>query len=191
MSTIASQITSLTIVYLTIYSGADQSKHQSSASLAFVWGIQRGPVNSPHKWPVTRKMFPFDDVIMGNPAVIDGSLKKVQAIRSFDAFLLSVWICCLTNRRVIGDLRCYCVLLLRYSYKFGHIPAADSYPSPGTAAVGWLLWHQNPSSWNIGLLRIWYIWNDGIYKNLPDLVLGVFLQPCSKYDGALAKLSHK
>ena len=54
----------LTIVYSTIYSGADQSKHQSSASLAFVWGIHRGPVNSPHKWPVTRKMFPFDDVIM-------------------------------------------------------------------------------------------------------------------------------
>ena len=37
MSTIASQITSLTIVYSTIYSGADQSKHQSSASLAFVF----------------------------------------------------------------------------------------------------------------------------------------------------------
>ena len=62
MSTIASQITSLTIVYSTVYT--DQSKHQSSASLAFVWGIHRGPVNSPHKWPVTRKMFPFDDVIM-------------------------------------------------------------------------------------------------------------------------------
>ena len=64
MDTIASQITSLTIVYSAVYSGADQSKHQSSASLAFVWGIHRGPVNSPHKWPVTRKMFPFDDVIM-------------------------------------------------------------------------------------------------------------------------------
>ena len=38
--------------------------HQSSASLAFVRGIHRWPVNSPHKWPVTRKMFPFDDVIM-------------------------------------------------------------------------------------------------------------------------------
>ena len=66
MSTLASKITSLTVVYSTIYSGADQSKHQSSASLAFVWGIHRGPVNSPHKWPVTRKMFPFDDVIMRN-----------------------------------------------------------------------------------------------------------------------------
>ena len=39
-------------------------KHQSSASLAFVRGIHRRPVNSPHKWPATRKMFPFDDVIM-------------------------------------------------------------------------------------------------------------------------------
>ena len=64
MSEIASQITSLTIVYSTVLSGADQSKHQSSASLAFVWEIHRWPVNFPHKWPVTRKIFPFDDVIM-------------------------------------------------------------------------------------------------------------------------------
>ena len=64
MSTIASQITSLTIVHSTVYSGADQRKHQSSASLAFVREIHRGPVNSPHKGPVTRKMSPFDDVIM-------------------------------------------------------------------------------------------------------------------------------
>ena len=45
-------------------SSADQRKNQSSASLAFVGGIHRGPVNSRHKWSVTRKMFPFDDVIM-------------------------------------------------------------------------------------------------------------------------------
>ena len=51
----ASQITSLTIVYLSVYSAADQRKHQSSASLAYVWGIHRWPVNSPHKGPVTRK----------------------------------------------------------------------------------------------------------------------------------------
>ena len=69
MGTVASLITSLSIVYTTVYSDADQSKHQSSASLAFVWGIHRGPVNSPHKWPVTRKMFPFDDVIMKEWAV--------------------------------------------------------------------------------------------------------------------------
>ena len=64
MSAIASQITSLTIVYSIIYSSADQRKHQSSASLAFVREIHRGPVNSPHKWPVTRKMVPSDDLIM-------------------------------------------------------------------------------------------------------------------------------
>ena len=64
MTTTVSQITRLTILYSSVYSDADQRKHQSSASLAFVRGIHRGPVNSPHKWPVTRKMFPFDDVIM-------------------------------------------------------------------------------------------------------------------------------
>ena len=64
MGAIASQVTSLTIVYSTVYSGADQRKHQSSASLAFVREIHRRPVNSPHKGPVARKMFPFDDVIM-------------------------------------------------------------------------------------------------------------------------------
>ena len=64
MDAIASQITSLTIVYSIVYLDADERKHQSSASLAFVRRIHRVPVNSPHKWPVTRKMFPFDDVIM-------------------------------------------------------------------------------------------------------------------------------
>ena len=43
---------------------ADQRKQQSSASLAFVREIPRRPANSPHKWPVTRKFFPFDNVIM-------------------------------------------------------------------------------------------------------------------------------
>ena len=65
MGAVASQITSFTIVCSTVYSGADQRGRQSSTSLAFVWGINHNsPVNSPHKWPVTRKMIPFDDVIM-------------------------------------------------------------------------------------------------------------------------------
>ena len=67
MDAIASQITSLAIVFSTVYLVTHQRKHQSSASLAFVRGIHRRPVNSPHKWPVTRKMFPFDDVIMYAP----------------------------------------------------------------------------------------------------------------------------
>ena len=49
MGAMASQITSLAIVYSTIYSCTDQRKHQRSA-----W-----PVNSPHKGPVTRKIFPL------------------------------------------------------------------------------------------------------------------------------------
>ena len=64
MGAIASQITSLTIVFSTVYSDADQRKHQISASLAFVQGIHRRPVNPPHKGPATRKMFLFDEVIM-------------------------------------------------------------------------------------------------------------------------------
>ena len=64
MSAMASQITSLTVVFSAVYSGADQRKHQRSASLAFMGGIHPWPANSPHKRPATRKMFPFDDVIM-------------------------------------------------------------------------------------------------------------------------------
>ena len=60
MGAMASQITSLTVVY----SGVDQRKHQSSASLA---GNSPVTGESPHKWPVTRKMFPLDDVIMKKP----------------------------------------------------------------------------------------------------------------------------
>ena len=71
MGSVASQITSLTIVYSTGYSDADQRKHQSYASLAFVRGIHLEPVNSPHKWPVTLKIFPFDDVIMWIYLLID------------------------------------------------------------------------------------------------------------------------
>ena len=82
---VVSQITSITSVYWIVYSGSDQRKHQSSASLDFVWGIHWWPVNSPHKWPVTRKMFPFDDVIMWrinwSP---DDFPPKVAHVQSFD-----------------------------------------------------------------------------------------------------------
>ena len=63
MSAMTTQITSLTIVYSTFYSRTDERKLRVTA-LAFVAGIHRWPVNSPHKGPLTRKMFPFDDVFM-------------------------------------------------------------------------------------------------------------------------------
>ena len=67
MSTVASQITSVSIACSIVCLVANQRIHQSSASLAFVREIHRWPVNSPHKGSVTRKMFLFDDVIMDSP----------------------------------------------------------------------------------------------------------------------------
>ena len=67
MSVMTSQITGVSIVCSTVCSGADQRKYQSPASLAVVRLIQRCPVVYPHKGPVTRKMFLFDDVIMYIP----------------------------------------------------------------------------------------------------------------------------
>ena len=64
MSAMASQIIAISIVYSTVCSGADQREKQTSTSLAFVRGIHPWPVNSPHKGPVTRKMFQFGDIIM-------------------------------------------------------------------------------------------------------------------------------
>ena len=115
MGAIASQITNLAIVYSTVYSDADQRKHQSSASLAFVRGIHRRPVNSPHKWPVTRKMFPFDDVIMfkwflhfGPSLHRDpgGFSSQRSVVRMCHLMLArtSRW----TNNQNTGDLRLYC-----------------------------------------------------------------------------------
>ena len=100
MSVLASPINSLTIVYSTVYSCADHWKHQSSASLVFVRGIQRWPVNSPHKGTVTRKMFPFDDVIISVDWLIDhvhfrhgwpcADIQNIQPIHISTAILCSL-----------------------------------------------------------------------------------------------------
>ena len=69
MSAMASQITSLTIVYSTFYSDADQRSKKTSKLCVTGLCAGNSPVTGefPHKWPVTRKMFPFDDVIMSSP----------------------------------------------------------------------------------------------------------------------------
>ena len=85
MGVLVSQITSLTIVNS---KKTDQRKHQSSTTLAFVRGIQRRPVNSPHKWPVTRKMFPFDDVIM-NLGMINSIQVSFVVCRKYLCLFLS------------------------------------------------------------------------------------------------------
>ena len=82
-----SSVTSLAIVYSTIYSGTDERKYQSPASLAFVRRIRRRQVNSPHKGPVTRKMFSFDDVIMTDGASISCRHRKLQVEFSIASLL--------------------------------------------------------------------------------------------------------
>ena len=73
MRAMASQINGVSIFYSAVGSGRDERVHQSSASLAFVRGIHRWPVNSPRRRPATRKMFPFDDVIMWRDFVCEES----------------------------------------------------------------------------------------------------------------------
>ena len=80
MSAIASQITSVEIVCLTVCSAADQRKHQSSASLVCVRGIHRSPVDSPRKGSVTRKIYPFDDVIMGHDGFLAVNVPRHQSV---------------------------------------------------------------------------------------------------------------
>ena len=116
MTMLASQITSLPVVCSIVYSDVNQRKHQSSASLAFVREIHRGPVNFPHKWPVTRKMFPFDDVIMFNVAH-DLWYLKIQLHIAFNLFMLENTILVLNstenikNNIFLCNLICHCYLL--------------------------------------------------------------------------------
>ena len=113
----AFQITSLKIVYSTVYSSVDHRKHQSSASLAFVRGIHRWPMNSPHKWPVTRKMFPFDDVIMNLKTLLwlhfiskifhictDIYISCIPAVRIDNKSLVQVIAWCLIGKKPMPEL---------------------------------------------------------------------------------------
>ena len=94
MSDMASQTIGVSVVYPTIVSGEDKRKHQSSESLAVVRGTLESPVNSPHKRPVTRKMFPSDDAIMESGLAVH--LHIIQySVRSMCGFirriLYNIW----------------------------------------------------------------------------------------------------
>ena len=107
-----SQITSVSIVCSTIGSGADQRKHQSSASLACVWRIHQWLANALHKRPVTRKMFPFDDVIMivlvmsqstlGFPVSMPGMhTSNEKALIQFGVRILTYFSYCPNGRQLV------------------------------------------------------------------------------------------
>ena len=109
MGAMASYITSLNIVYSTVYSAADQRKHQSSASLAFVRGIHRWLVNSPRKRPVTRKMFPFEDVI-----------RKSKFENMEEICRSSYWN---DSTTVVSCAEDFCYHFIRKLYLIQHIPS--------------------------------------------------------------------
>ena len=104
MCAMASQITGVLIVYSTVCSDADQRTFQS---FVFVRGIHRWPANSPHKQPVTRKMFPFDGAIMSYygtetkpfTPLYHAATKRAKFWRQFQMhflernFCILIWVC--------------------------------------------------------------------------------------------------
>ena len=160
MIEMASQITSLAIVYSIVYSDADQRKHQSSASLAFVRRIHRGPVNSPHKWPVMRKMFPFDDVIMINwnaRSLLYHGWYKSSLVNNCIAFWLPSDHC-LEN-----------MVLLTRCYRCRH---ALLYPmSHCNISTAWYKRKLNPVSWQLSYVSFAL---SNRYVQLTWVVLNIF-----------------
>ena len=142
MVAIPSQIVSLTIVYSTVYSGGDQTKHQRSASLAVGRGIQRWPVNSPQKLPVTRKMFPFDDIIIIKTAHI-----RLLTITTYIAILANLHHMCKfkrpTKHHFPNDLFDVLILSL-FDLKLQSLRLFVCYSSLHTDSVTWKLqsWYR-------------------------------------------------
>ena len=97
MGATVSQITRLTIVYSTVYSGADQRKHQSSVSLAFVLGIHRLPVQStinPENASIWWRHYGL---------VVDSDGNSCNVIHSFDIYEQNPWMCFSVVCRHLGD----------------------------------------------------------------------------------------
>ena len=131
MGMTAYQITRLTIVYSIVYSDADQRKHQSSASLAFLRGIRRGPVNSPQKWTATRKMFPFDDVIMNYTRLPMWLLCQEWLLILFSVKARNIvhkkWICITLKtgtRSIVSNINRQCILINQDSLFIMELPRA-------------------------------------------------------------------
>ena len=110
MGAMASQITCVPIVFTTVCSGTDQRKHQSSASPAFVRGIHRWLVNSPHKGPVTWKIFHLMTSSFTGAGLLGGSLSRWRTSnlqKSNDIFNMQK-----VNSRTVAVFRESCWLYL-------------------------------------------------------------------------------
>ena len=132
MTTVAYRITSLTVVYSIVYSGADQWKHQSSASLAFVWGIHRDRWFPRTKGRLREKCFHLMTSSWKHSA-ITGGFQKANAKR-WDVLLLLAWISCWTNCQVVYDferwtLMCRCNMYDIISSDSNHTTVVDYRPT--------------------------------------------------------------
>ena len=126
MGAMVSQITGVSLVYSTACSDTDQRIHQSSGSLAFVRGIHRWPVNSPHKGSVTPKMFPFDDVIMAMKFWYKVYCKKF----TYQIQLKAIHLCIFAQSFALAPLHKsnkYLRLSLHYRHK-GHDGVSNNQP---------------------------------------------------------------
>ena len=153
MSTMASQITGVPIVYSTVCTGADQRKHQSSTSLVFVRGIHRWPVNSLHKGPVTWKVFQFDDVIM-NPC------KHIWFFSQCWNMVTAVWLSAVHCDNVEDNFAYHCTLLCSSTLMYRHVNTfkqkgknikADPTWENGKTWPHWCKWKWR--TWNVNCLR--------------------------------------
>ena len=122
MGAMASQNTSFTIVYSAVYSGEDQRNYRSSESLAFVRGIYRLPKNSPHKGPVTRKMFPFDDVNMRKLSIIVRRAGLLWSQQDFEWRWSVPLFKCLTVLEFSFILFDLCLLITFFNFIMNYVP---------------------------------------------------------------------
>ena len=97
MSAMATEITGVLIVCSAVCSGVDQRKYQSSMTLAFMRAIHQRPVDSPHKWPVTRKMFPFDEVILTRSRIMSLFMDHVSSHQGKMDGTVEHWTCLLST----------------------------------------------------------------------------------------------
>ena len=164
MNPMASQITGVPLVCTTVCSGTDQRKHQSSASLAFVSGIHWWPVDSPHKGPVTRIFFPFDDVIM--------TCNKTIKLKQFDMHLITPasditqpndnfhW-CVFQACDRVTALNLTCLVGRRKDSTLGHW--STKYPSQTEI----LRWEYTST----GIINIYFIWYRRFHRTYKSSVI--------------------
>ena len=127
MGAVASQTTSHTIVYSTVYSDSDQRKHFAKHR---VTGLCVGNSPGPHKRPVTRKIFSFDDVIM---------------------FIIS-WYICNLKWGVLSQMHVSRAGASNYTPQILWGVISCSWPASGTTFITYVLWpYMNLSHWTVFL----------------------------------------